>query len=356
MRKSSRSFLAFLTILLIPANPARAEIRTERIFGPEVRTGPYKHPASITELDNGDLFLVYYGGGGEYAEATAVFGSRLKKGASEWSQPVKLASDPFRSLGNGVPWQAPDGVLWLFYVVRYGETWSSSRIQAKISADRGETWSDPSVVSLEAGMMVRGRPVVLSNGDTLLPVYHETGEDREMVGPDSTSRFLRFDRKSKTWTPSGVIRSATGNIQPAVVEIAPGHLVAYCRRGGGYGPSTDGYIVRSESRDYGHSWTEGTNTAFPNPNSAVDLIGLRSGNLLLVYNHSMTKRTPLRVAISPDREKTWPYWKDIASGPDSFAYPVAIQTSDGRIHVVYTSDQRKQINRAVFEESDILPR
>ena len=97
----------------------------ERVFGPEVPTGPYKHPACLTELANGDLYLVYYGGQGEYARDTAVFGSRLAKGSSTWTPPLAIARDPFRSLGNGVVWQAPDGVVWLFYVVRYGETWST---------------------------------------------------------------------------------------------------------------------------------------------------------------------------------------------------------------------------------------
>ena len=54
----------------------------ERVFGPEVPTGPYKHPACLTELDNGDLYLVYYGGEGEYARDTAVFGSRLRRAAA----------------------------------------------------------------------------------------------------------------------------------------------------------------------------------------------------------------------------------------------------------------------------------
>src|SRR5437667_9869136 len=53
-----------------------AELRIERLFGPETRTGPYKHPARIEELKNGDLYLVYYGGAGEYATDTGVFGSR----------------------------------------------------------------------------------------------------------------------------------------------------------------------------------------------------------------------------------------------------------------------------------------
>lgn len=132
-------------------------LRIERVFGPEVPTGRYKHPASMTELRNGDLYLVYYGGDGEYAPGTAVFGARLKKGSTIWPAPKAIARDPFRSLGNAVVWQAPDEVVWLFYVVRFGDTWSTSRIQAKISRDNAETWSDVFMISLDEGMMVRNR-------------------------------------------------------------------------------------------------------------------------------------------------------------------------------------------------------
>ncbi|HEU0139186.1 MAG TPA: exo-alpha-sialidase, partial [Bryobacteraceae bacterium] len=94
-----------------------SELRIERVFGPEVSTGPYKHPANIDVHRNGDLYLVYYGGAGEYAVDTGVFGSRLRKGETKWSQPKRIAHDPFRSVGNAVVWQAPDGLVWLFYVV-----------------------------------------------------------------------------------------------------------------------------------------------------------------------------------------------------------------------------------------------
>lgn len=340
-------------LISLAAQAVFGEIVTEKVFGTETATGPYKHPASFTELDNGDLFLVYYGGGGEYAGGTAVFGSRKPKGSNQWSAPRKLASDPFRALGNGVIWQAPDKVLWLFYVVRFGETWSSSRIQVKISTDRGDTWSDPSLLALEAGMMVRGRPIVLKDGRYLLPVYQETGEDREIVGPDSTSRFLLFDPSSRKWSSGGIIRSKNGNIQPAPVQLTDGRIIAYCRRGGGYGPVTDGYLVRAESTDGGMTWTAGTDSQFPNPNSAVDFIRLRNGHLLLVYNHSMHRRTPLRAAISEDGDRTWPIYRDIGSGERDFAYPVALQTQDGRIHVIYTTSGRKQIMHEDFLESDI---
>ncbi|MBS1871980.1 MAG: exo-alpha-sialidase [Acidobacteria bacterium] len=326
------------------------ELRIERLFGPEIKTGPYKHPASITELSNGDLFVTYYGGSGEYANRTGVFGSRYSQSTKTWAAPKLIASDPFRSVGNGVPWLAPDGVLWLFYVVRWGDTWSTSRIQAKISRDNGETWSESYVVSEHEGMMVRGRPIALASGEYLLPAYWETGFDPESVAAESSGWFLRWDPKKAQWLEAGRIRSPKGNIQPAAVELSPGHLIAYCRRGGGYGPVKDGYIVRSESSDGGRSWSEGRNSQFPNPNAAIDFIKLRDGHLLLVYNASMSDRDPLRVALSEDQDRTWPFSRDVATGPHDYAYPVAIQTRDGKIHLVYTSEQRTVVNHAVFDE------
>jgi predicted neuraminidase len=342
--------IAAFTGATSPSQTAAAPLVVDRVFGPEVPTGPYKHPACLTELSNGDLYLVYYGGQGEYAKDTAVFGSRRPRGSSTWSTPKAIARDPFRSLGNGVIWQAPDDVVWLFYVVRYGATWSTSRIQAKISRDQGETWSDAFMVHDQPGMMVRNRPIVLEGGDYLLPIYHETGENTEVVGADSTSLFLRRDGKSGEWKQTGAIRSKKGNIQPAVVELKPGHLIAYCRRGGGYGPVTDGWLVRAESTDGGWTWSEGRDSTFPNPNAAVDFLKLASGKLLLVFNDSMSGRTPLVAALSSDGDRSYAHRRAIAQGAGDFAYPIALQARDGRIHVVYTSDRRRVVNHAVFGE------
>ncbi len=346
--------LLMLLAFALPSRMDSGSLHVQRVFGPEVATGPYKHPASIAELANGDLYLVYYGGAGEYATDTGVFGARLKRGAKSWEVPRTLARDPFRSLGNAVVWQAPDKLVWLFYVVRWGETWSTSRIQAKISHDNAQTWSDSFVVSETEGDMVRGRPIVLAGGEYMLPIYHETGRDPERVGADSVSKFLRFDKSARTWRPIGTIHSTRGNIQPAVAEVTPGHLIAYCRRGGGYEPVQDGYIVRSESSDGGLTWTEGNDTRFPNPNAAVDFLRLRSGRLLLVFNNSMNDRTPLTAALSLDNDMSWPFRRDVATGPFDYAYPFAIQTQDGKIHIVFTSHERTVIEHAVLDEEWLM--
>ncbi len=50
-----RKLLAIVMILALPSIVAAGEPQFTRVFGPEVPTGPYKHPACLTELANGDL-------------------------------------------------------------------------------------------------------------------------------------------------------------------------------------------------------------------------------------------------------------------------------------------------------------
>ena len=342
-------------IWLGSAIPVSAEIKFERVFGPETPGGTYKHPASIAELANGDFYIAYYGGEGEYKGDTAVYGSRQNKGQSTWSLPTRIADTPDRADGNGVIWQEPDGAAWLFYVVRYGETWSDSVIKYKYSRDNGVTWTDSELLSFQKGYMVRSQPIQLPGGDFLLPIYHETGNDKESVGPESASLFARFHKQTKEWTFTNEAHSRIGNIQPSVVQLNDKHLIAFCRRGGGYGPLPDGFIVKTESFDGGTTWSKGEDTSFPNPNAAVDLIKLKNGHLALIYNdNNQGERNPLTVTISTDQGKTWPTRRNLVDNPqDEAAYPFLIQARDGRIHGVFTSQRRSVVNHFVFSESDI---
>jgi predicted neuraminidase len=355
---SSGRPLVILTVLLFALSSiavhAADDIRIEKVFGPETPTGQYKHPSSLTELKNGDLFLAYYGGQGEYAVETSVFGSRLPKGGQAWTKPEPIARNPFHSMGNPVIWEAPDEVVWLFFVVRPGKTWSTSRIMAKISRDAARTWSEPFVVTWDSGTMVRSRPIALADGSYILPIYHETGADTEFTAPDTSSVFLRFNPSTMEWTESNRVSSRLGNLQPAVVELSSEHLLAFCRRGGDYEPGNDGNVVRTESLDSGKTWSPGTETEFPNPNAAVELIRLKNGHLLFVYNNSANDRTPLTAAISTDNGRTFPFKRNIAEGNGDFAYPSALQSQDGLIHITYTSDERTVIRHAVLKEDAIL--
>ena len=82
---------------------------------------------------------------------------------------------------------------------------------------------------------------------------------------------------------------------------------------------------------------------------------LRNGHLILVFNDSSSRRTPLTVALSLDQGKTFPYRRNIAEGSKDFAYPYAIQSRDDKVHVVYTTDRRGTILHSVFDEKALLP-
>ncbi len=334
---------------------AAEDIMMERVIGTEV-PGAYKHPCTITALNNGDLYLAYYGGTGEYEDDSKVWGMRKAKGSDVWTAPVCIADTPFLGEGNPVVWQAPDGRVWLFYVQRYGNTWSDSRVQAKISKDGAATWSDSFMITFQQGMMVQGLPIALKNGDYLLPAYFETGHDQEKTDPDTASFFFRINPRTNTWTETGRIVSDKGNLQPQAVQLTDEHLIAYCRRGGSFDPLPDGRIIRAESHDGGATWSRGTPSQFKNPNAGIAFIKLQNGHLLLVFNDSISDRTPLTVSISTDTDKTWPFKRDIAVGDETrdFAYPVAIQTEDGLIHVACTTDNRKAILHFTFKEEAIL--
>ena len=124
------------------------------------------------------------------------------RAARQWTRPKIIADTPDRSEGNAAIWQAPDGLVWLFYITNYGPTWSTSRIKYKLSKDRAQTWTDSDMLAFELGSMVRGRPIVLNDGDYLLPVYHETGEDRERTAADTCSFFLPLQPARRKPGPS----------------------------------------------------------------------------------------------------------------------------------------------------------
>ena len=58
--------------------------------------------------------------------------------------------------------------------------------------------------------------------------------------------------------------------------------------------------------------------------------------------------------FSTDNDKTYAYRRNIADEQNSFAYPVAIQTPDEKIHIICTTNRRSTILRYVFDEEAIL--
>ena len=109
--------------------------------------------------------------------------------------------------------------------------------------------------------------------------------------------------------------------------------------------STEGFVYRSDSDDYGTTWSQAYPTKLPNNNSGIDLIKMDNGVLVLVYNPvsgNWAERTPLVCSISKDNGQTWEekLVLDRNHRPKNredgeFSYPAIIAKKD-RIYITYT--------------------
>jgi predicted neuraminidase len=314
---------------------------------------PESHGSTITVLPSGDLLAAWYAGSAEKAPDVAILGVRRSPKDQQWSAPFVLTDDPTRSDGNPVLFVDRDQTVWLFYNVMYGKAegrtrqgtgWTSCKIHYRISSDDGRTWSLPRTLTEEWGYLTRSKPIQLENGDILLPAHDER---------DWSSLFLIAEEGKPTWTTGQRIDCGGGfhwgNIEPTVIQRADKSLLCFMRAGG---PKTH-RIWQSESFDLGRTWTHPVTVSLPNPDAAVDLLKLKSGNVVLAFNNSTVERCPLTLALSNDDGKTWVNFRDLETEGGAYSYPSLTEAQDGAIHVTYTY-QRKTIKHVRLNEDWIL--
>ncbi|WP_405068210.1 exo-alpha-sialidase [Kribbella sp. NBC_01510] len=345
-------------------------IREGAALLPTIHPGD-SHAATLVETHAGDLLCAWFNGPGEGEPDTNIVLSRLPAGADTWLPPEQLSADPDRSEQNPVLFVAPSGEVWLLHTSNEPHDQSTSRVLRRVSHDGGVTW-DPSTVMFDrAGSFVRNPIVVLSNGDWLLPAYDcdKSAETTVIqLSSDQGANWTRID-----------LPDAIGQVQLSAIETAPGELLGYFRS------RAADRIHRSVSKDGGRTWTAPERTVLPNNNSAIQVLRLTDGRLVLVFNDSSaerdqfrwvpdgkggvrrkTLRTPLTLALSEDDGATWPHWRNLQVQDEEYrdnefgySYPTLLQTRDGRLHVAY-SYLRKTIKHVILtpewiEAGDRLP-
>jgi predicted neuraminidase len=155
-----------------------------------------------------------------------------------------------------------------------------------------------------------------------------------------------------------------GKIQPSVVSLAPGRLLAFFRS------RASDFIFSSTSSD-GCVWSPAIATVLPNNNASVQAFRLHDGHVVMAFNNSSKGsangglRKPLSVALSLDEGKTWPYVRDVEEGRsgyglaeqspkepgrEEYSYPSIMQTRDGEILVAFTF--RRQTIKVVAISED----
>ncbi len=295
------------------------------------------HAATVTAFADGELLAAWY----SYVRPDELAGSAIymasrRADADEWTPP-RLHIDRLVGDGNPVLYSEGDEV-WLFQaVVPFG--WSTAHIEVQRSHDRGRAWCTPKTIPGPLGSNVRNPAVRTDSGELLLPAYDDfLMRSLFFVSPDGDG-----------WTLRSAIYTATPyqNIQPSVVPLSNGRLLAIMRNAGG------GWLWSAHSNDGGRSWSEPKDSGFRNPGSAAMLLRLQSGSIVLFFNDSETERRPLSVAISEDDGQTWSPGKIIADGDSKYSYPAAAQSPDGLIHLLYTHD-RQSIQHVTLSETWIV--
>jgi predicted neuraminidase len=305
------------------------------IFGDD-KPFPQCHASNLLRLEDGNFLVVWFGGTREKDDDVGIWLSRGRPG--KWTDPqevAKLRDDPH---WNPVLFQPEEGPVHLYFKVGkeidHWETWLMT------SADGGESWTEAhELVPGDTGGRgpVRNKPIVLSNGDWLAPASHEDNRVWNTFVDRSTDQ-------GQKWTAGDYLDlnrnevPEEGIIQPALWESEPGNVHMLIR-------SSGGQICRSDSDDYGKSWTPVYNTALPNPNTGIDVAQFEDGTLALAYNRddeNWGARAPLTIALSEDNGRSWPAVLDIETGveDDEFSYPSIITFGD-TIAVTYTWQRQK---------------
>jgi predicted neuraminidase len=177
------------------------------------------------------------------------------------------------------------------------------------------------------GWQTKNKPFILNNNRLIVPLYSDGL---------SCTLFAITDDWGKTWKYSNPVIGGIG-IQATIAIKKDGTLVAYLRDNG----PPPKRIQATESKDNGLTWSIARDTDLPNSGAGFDMLTLKNGNWLLVYNHSESGRGNLTAAISEDEGKTWKWKKNLEQDirkekSTRFHYPAVIQSKDEAIHTVYS--------------------
>ena len=360
----------------------------------------HNHGSCIVECPNGDFLVCWFHGSGERkSDDVEILGARLVKQTGKWTKPFPMADTPGFPDTNCCMIIDQTETLWLLWPTIQANLWESALMKIKKSTDymspggppkwdsmrvmhvkhegdfaetvdakltemigdreldeRAERWiasikgQAKDKLTRRIGWFTRAHPLILPDGRMLVGLYSD-GFSFSLVGIT--------DDLGKTWRYSDPIVGA-GNIQPSFATRKDGSIVAYMRDNG---PPPKRVLV-SESKDRGETWGRVyDHPTLPNPGAGLELMKLRDGNWLCVYNDLEDGRHSLAVSISQDEGATWTktrHLEQVRPGQGRFHYPSVIEAADGSLHATYSyfvpteEGERKSIKHARFSKAWVM--
>jgi hypothetical protein len=348
-RLSPLSFKSWVIIFFSPDSlPSRlvsANLTTSILPKYNKKTRQWQGCPSI-EKTGKRLWAAWFSGGNREPDS-GNYGivSYSDDGGSTWDDPTIIITH--RDTGVRVMdpqlWKDPAGKLWIFWVQNEGAhgfdgMWSTWAVQILKPESGKLAWTKPRRL---CNGLTRNKPIVLGNGDWLLPSYSWV--------PDYRSALYISKDKGKSWLlQGGPVNDGSQNFyEHMVVELKDKKLWLLQRN-----------IQQSYSSDRGKTWTNlDTVEEMTSANSRLYFGRLQSGSLLLVYNNDEERKTRrnLTAFLSRDDGKTWPH-KLLIDERINVSYPDVTQDAMGRIFLIYDRGRNtdKEIILSQFTEEDVI--
>ena len=311
------------------------------------------HAAALALLPNGDIGAYWYGGTREGAKDVEIYSARYSHETGEFSntRPIigrEMLSEQLgryiKKVGNMAAVLDSSNRLWLFFVSISVGGWAGSSLNYMVSSDGGETWSEAKrlVTSpfFNISTLVRATALEMTNGDLMIPVYHEfIGKFSELLIVDENGQ-VRGKRR---------ISSGRHAIQPYVTPMSNDRAAIFMRSSSMEEP----LVQFTVTDDAGQSFDPVRSTELLSLGNPVAATPLGDGRIWLLFNNDLGRRVLSIALINADGSGAQPI-VDLENGladPNRriFAYPTVVTSRDGLHHAAWTYD-RKHIKHAVFTD------
>jgi predicted neuraminidase len=339
--------IVLLVSVLLACKSIKNESKAVNITQNYITANPVtaaSHASTLVELEKNTLLAAWFGGKYEGAKDVSIYISSYKE--QKWSAPKKLI-EPLIKDGDTLPcwnpvlFKSKNQNLYLFYKVgKNPREWFGAMIFSK---DDGKSWGNPKYLPKGILGPIRNKPLETTPGIILC------GSSTESVG-DNKWRVLieTYTEATYSWTITAINDKKNFDIiQPTFLVHSDKEIQILSR-------SRHNKLISSWSEDNGKTWQKTDSINVVNSNSGVDAVTLSNKSFLLVNNPlKMGKdwfngRNVLDVEYSKDGVN-WKKLFDLENQPEGeFSYPAIIQTSDKKIHILYTYN-RKFIKHTTFD-------